>query len=202
MVLDATWLFERPGRKSEQWWTSLASMLLIFLARHDSSASIPLWRYEATKTKWKYERCGVFGVGDAAFSTVMVEQSLAARAFPGVPPWPTTPNLNPDILIYRPDVKRVRIIENKTERARVGRLAPYAEAAKHLRDHGWDAILYVLISPAHPDNLIWSVVQQYALEILFWEDLLRLCDQIECFRSLFDEDLKQYYEGPALEGDF
>ncbi|PYR14504.1 MAG: hypothetical protein DMF94_34195 [Acidobacteria bacterium] len=196
---DATWLFQ-GAHKSEQWWTSLASMLLIDLGRHQPHVTIPLWRYETDHANWRFHQSGTsLAVAAATFSNVMVETNLATELFPGIP-WDERFLCTPDLLIHQQDSRRITIIENKTERASIGRLALYGAVNQHLLTCGWDARLVVLISCGHPDDSIWREIERQRLELLLWEDLLRLIDQSQYLRWIFDEPLSSYYACPRLEG--
>lgn len=198
---DATWLFERYKR-SEQWWTSLASMLFIHLAVNGNSLPIPIWRFETNQDGWHYYRTpDVLTLADIRPSEVMVEATLKKDLFPDLQSWPTELVTTPDIILYWKKSRRLIIIENKTERAQVGSISKYWKAAKYLKTHGWETDLLLLISCGHPSNSIWNVVATYQVDLLLWEDLLKVADSMDWSRSLFDEDLKRYYECPLLNGE-
>jgi hypothetical protein len=198
---DATWLFE-GSRKSEQWWTSLASMLLIDLARHQPDVTIPLWRYETNDASWRFHQSGTsLAVAGATFSNVMVETKLTTELFPEVPWKPDfISKPRPDLLIHQPDSRRTTIIEDKTELANVGKLTLYGEMTQHLLTHGWDARFIVLISCGHPNDAIWDEIERQRLELLLWEDVLQLVDQSQYLREIFDKPLSAYYPCSKFEG--
>jgi hypothetical protein len=199
---DATWLFEKYER-SEQWWTSFASMLFTHLALKDSTRSIPIWRYETDQKGWRFNKTHNFlTLTDIRPSHVMVEKTLKGDLFQDLPSWPTELITTPDLLLYWKVSLRTVIIENKTKGAQAGSISKYCEAKKYLKDHGWETDFILLISCGHPDNSIWNLVEEYQLNLLLWEDLLRLADSLDWSRSLFEEDLKGYYERPALQGSW
>lgn len=203
---DATWLFERYGR-SEQWWTSLASMLFIHCALNDNAPPIPIWRYEEDQKGWRFNKTDKFlTLTGIRPSHVMVEKTLKEGLFEGLQSWPTELITTPDLLLYRKDSPHVIIIENKTKGASVGSISKYREAAKYLetqslKEHRWKADFLLLISCGNPDNSIWEVVNEYQIDLLLWEDLLKIAATMDWSRLLFDEDLKCYYECPVLNGE-
>ena len=199
---DATWLFEKYER-SEQWWTSLASMLFTHLSLKESGASIPIWRYETDQRGWRFNKThNILALTDIRPSYVLVEKRLNGDLFQDLPSWPTELITTPDLLLYWKISRRAVIIENKTKGAPVGSISKYWEAAKYLKAHGWEADLLLLISCGHHDNSIWNVVKKYQVDLLLWEDLLKIADAMDWSRLLFDEDLKCYYEHPALNGEW
>jgi hypothetical protein len=199
---DATWLFERCKR-SEQWWTSLASMLFIHLALKDHAPPVPIWRYDTNPENWRFYQSGdTLTLTDLRPSSVMVERTLKSDIFPGIQSWPLELNTTPDLLLHWRDARRLVIIENKTEGAGVGSIREYWKAVQYLRQKGWQAHLLLLISCGHPNNSIWNVVKELQVELLLWEDLLNIADHLDWSRSLFDEDLKPYYDQPLLQSEW
>src|SRR5260370_11503248 len=114
---DATHLFEEHKTKSEQWWTSLFSLLLINLSK-ENGASLPLHGFSADVNGWRIERSGTLDCSAARTANIHVEASL----YELFPPLGLPFAADPDVVILDPGKRFVRIIENKTQGAGVGRL--------------------------------------------------------------------------------
>jgi hypothetical protein len=178
-------------------------MLFIHRALKGNALPIPIWRFEADQKPWRFYRAAdVLELSDVRPSNVMVERTLKIDLFSGLQSWPPNLITTPDILIYRKDSRRLVIIENKTKGTGTGSIREYWKAAQYLKKCGWEADLLVLISCGHPNDSIWNVVKELQLKLLLWEDLLKIADSMDWSKSLFEEDLREYYEQPLLQGEW
>jgi hypothetical protein len=194
---NATYLFEKH-KKSEQWWTSIFTLVLAHIGGISGVSRLPIWVYREDGNKWRYERLPeFFDFHGVKLSDIHVEAAIPNVFTELAKNEPL--RINPDIIIKRDAEKPVTIIENKTHRAGIGRVVEYIQAGKELRRMGYNATTYLLISVGNERNDIWKVVlQQKEIPLLLWEDVLRLIDDIGWLRELFDDDLKPYYSNPTL----
>lgn len=179
--MDSTWLFEKH-HKSEQWWTTLFTLALVHMGANPASAELPSWVFRKEGRKWWYEPAPQpFRFDGLTLTEIHVEARLPnifTQLKVGGPL-----DVAPDVIIKRDAKKAAAIIENKTQGAGVGRLDVYVQAKDKLRQIGYDASLYLLVSVGHPGNDIWKAVLQQGMPLLLWEDVLRRADSIGWFRD-------------------
>ena len=209
-VPDATWLFEgrdprttdrrvmaRQGEQSEHWWTAVFSLLLLHLCAQSEPATIPLRRYHRSNDKETYPLTGSLDYHPLSLRSLLVEARLSAAVAKDlfqVPDWPQEfERLEVDIALSIPQHNRIVLIENKTVRGSANSLERYAAVADYLRKKGHCAHLHVLISCGHPNNDIWNTIEREGLEIIIWEDVLRLLHSTEFFRGIFHDELPDYF---------
>jgi hypothetical protein len=197
--LNATHLFERPTKSyhnSEHWWTSLFSMLLLHFGsmRH---GAIPIKKYESGPP-WKYSAEGFLDCTDLNFSNVLVEPRLDGGLF-GLDHWKHR-NVKPDVLAVEKRARKATLVECKTIREVVKekQFSDYLAVRDDLRKAGWDAELYYLLSIGTEGEHDMERIEG-EVHLILWEDVLRLFDEIDHFKSLFDVDLRPYYETPQAE---
>ncbi|MBX3236660.1 MAG: hypothetical protein KF814_10935 [Nitrospiraceae bacterium] len=207
---DATWLFAgrdplvtdkrsmlREGQHSEHWWTALFSILLLHLASQPTPPKIALRRHIPLEPRFQYPETGSLDYHGMSLSSILVEarllEAVALKLF-NISEWPLDfQTLEVDLAISLPERNRVILIENKTERSRTNSLDRYEQAVKYLRGFGKNADLYVLISGGHWNDEIWGAIARNNLEIILWEDVLRLLHAIPLFRDVFHNDLPAYF---------
>ncbi len=208
----ADWLFEgkdpsgnrtRSWQNSEHWWTALFSLLLLHLAKNNMSNKIPvrkLKKFDENKDCLFFEPAVPLDLAGLKFSTLAVEAGLSQKVAPDmfqVSNWPKgLSRMEPDITICEPEKKQAIFIENKTVRAQVGRLIDYLGLGKRLEKDGWKIETIVLISLGNSKSQIWKTIEDRneELHVILWEDVLRIIDEIEEFRSFFDVSLAPYYQ--------
>ncbi len=199
-LLKATYLFERPTRtchNSESWWTALFSIVLLHLAKHPKSGEIITKEYRRGPV-WAYCEAGGLDLLELSFSEVFVEPKLTAELFQGLR-WPKDFwNLVPDIVISRPKRRRTIFIENKTTGANIRKrqLKDYLGAIEYLKHNDWNAELVYLMSIGYQPDREWNLIEENRVRVILWEDVLRVIDGVECFRSLFDVELPPFDETP------
>ena len=194
---NATYLFQKHN-KSEQWWTSIFTLVLAHVGGTSDVSRLPVWVFRRMEKKWRYERLPEF----FSFHGVKLSDIHVEAAIPDVftelkrfGPF----HVQPDIIIRRDAEKTATIIENKTQGTGVNRLDDYIQARDELQRMGYNATTYLLISVGNNTrDDIWKVALQHEIPLLLWEDVLRLIDGIDWLRDLFDEDLKPYYCNPPL----
>lgn len=199
---NATYLFEKH-KKSEQWWTSIFTLVPAYLGGGPGVPQLPVWVFRRDGKKWRYEQLTeTFRFDGVKLSQIHVEaripyvfRNVSEELRPGGPL-----DVVPDVIIEHAQ-KIVTIIENKTQGTGIGRLDEYIQASKKLQDMGYKATTYLLISVGHPRNDIWKVVLQQGIPLLLWEDVLRLIDGIGWLRDLFGKDLAPYYSEAPLSGE-
>jgi hypothetical protein len=196
-MLNATHLFEQPARhhhNSESWWSAFFSLLLLYKAKTDPSFSLPIYTYT---TAAGYRRVGDLVAKPVSFSTISVEAPLSAKAF-GLAAWPVEfLGLKPDVSVLEPERRHVLFIETKTIGTSVaGNLALYDQVCAHLRQIGWSVDLCYLLSHGHEAQRDWPLIEQHALRILMWEDVLKAVINTPLAR-VFDVDLAGYASRPV-----
>lgn len=191
--MDATHLFEAHPTKSEQWWTSLFSLLLVKVGKSEIP-QLPLQMFAAEQNGWRFETQGFLDASSARLANIHIEANLI-ELFNDLE---IEFAVKPDVVIRDADRKYVRIIENKTRRASVGALSLYARVAERLQEQGYDSGTILLISAGHPDDYIWKKAAHLKIPILLWETVLHLLNGIASFRELFDDPLQPFYENPVL----
>lgn len=196
-MLNATYLFEQPARhrhNSESWWNAFFSLLMLYLAKTNPSFSLPIYTYT---TAAGYRKVGDLVSKAFSFATMAVEAPLSAKAF-GLAAWPVEfLGLKPDLSILEPDRQHVLFIETKTIGATVAQnVALYGQVCAHLRQNGWDVDLCYLLSHGHEAQRDWPLIEQHALRIIMWEDVLRAAIDTPLGR-VFDVDLPAYASRPV-----
>jgi hypothetical protein len=187
-VRDATWLFEKHN-KSEHWWSAAFALVMASLSKHGSPTEFPLWKYRGDQKWFEPLKDIPFSFRGITLSQIHVEAKLSAVFKEELP----KSNVEPDLIVADRHRRIATIIENKTLHAPPGDLKAYCDAAKQLKDLGWDARTLLLISAGHPNDDIWQEVERLDLRILLWEDALRAMDRVPWLAELFDEDLSGYY---------
>jgi hypothetical protein len=105
--------------------------------------------------------------------------------------------LKPDVWILRREDRQVVFVETKTIGASIARNhLLYLRVLSHLRDVGWSAELYYLLSHGHECQADWPLIEQSGLAVILWEDVLRTTLGTP-FETLFDEDLSIYATAPT-----
>jgi hypothetical protein len=192
-------LFEKH-KKSEQWWTSLFTLVLAHIGASSGVSQLPVWDFRRDGKKWWYEKLAeAFRFDGVKLSQIHVEARIPC-VFRNVSEdlrFAGPLDVAPDVIIEHAE-RVVTIIENKTQGTGRGRLDEYIRARDELRRTGYNATTYLLISVGHPRSDIWKAVLQQGIPLLLWEDVLRLIDGIGWLRELFDEDLNPYYSNPPL----
>jgi hypothetical protein len=189
-VRDATWLFEKHKTKSEQWWSTIFTLVIASLARRGSPTEFPLWRYRNSgNEQWFEPLKEYFSFRFLSLAQVHVEAELC-NVFPEFLP---DISIQPDIVVTDPGNQIAWIIENKTYGAGPGNLEAYHEAGLRLCAQGWKAQTLLLISAGNPYDEIWKLVERLEIPILLWEDVLRALDKVRWLADLFDEELSGYY---------
>lgn len=195
---NATWLFIQPSpyfHNSEPWWSALFSILVLHLARRENPPKIPL-RKCVGSPKESFNFLGEYlDCSDAKFDEVLVDAKLTQELFSGID-WPDEfRDIRPDIMIHRPKLGRITLIENKTVGANLGeQLDRYHEVKEHLSKEGWSVEFFLLISSGYETRKEWRAVEKTETKLILWEDVLRIMDSIEFFRSIIGAPLKSYYE--------
>lgn len=195
---NATWLFIRPSpyfHNSEPWWSALFSMLILFLARDPNRPKIPLSRCVGAPNERFLDAKEYLDCDDIQFDELLVDARLSQKLFEGAL-WPNEfRDLRPDITIHQPRKKRLVLIENKTVGAQLGeQLDRYHDLKKRLTQDGWSAEFLLLISIGYEIRREWKAIEETDTKLILWEDVLRVLDTIEVFRSLFGSPLLPYYE--------
>lgn len=194
---NATWLFIRPSpyfHNSESWWSALFSILVLHLARADNP-KIPL-RKCVGSPKESFNFLGEYlDCSDVKFDEVLVDAKLTQRLFPGIA-WPNEfRDTRPDIMIHRPKLKRITLIENKTVGANLGeQLDRYYEVKEHLSKEGWSVEFFLLISSGYENRREWRAVEKTETKLILWEDVLRIMDSTDFFRPIIGASLEPYYK--------
>ncbi|MFZ0465540.1 MAG: hypothetical protein WBE20_10975 [Candidatus Acidiferrales bacterium] len=193
---NATWLFIKPSpyfHNSEPWWSALFSILLLHLARGEDNFKIPLKKCVGSPEESFNSLGEYFDCSDVKFEEVLVDAKLNPKTFPDLPS--EFRDIRPDIMIHRPKLKRIALIENKTVGADLGeQLDRYHEVKAHLSKEGWSAEFFLLISSGYEIRREWRAVEKTETKLILWEDVLRIMDSIEFFRSIIGVSLKPYYE--------
>ncbi|MGB6877081.1 MAG: PD-(D/E)XK nuclease family protein [Candidatus Acidiferrales bacterium] len=195
---NATWLFIQPSpcfHNSEPWWSALFSMLVLHLAHHGNDYRIPISRCIGAPNERFLETGAHLDCNDIKFDELLVDAKLSQRLFSEID-WPDKfRDIRPDILIHQPRIKRVVLIENKTVGAELGdQLDRYHELEACLTEHGWSAEFLLLISLGYEIRREWRAIENSETRLILWEDILKVMDSIEFFRSVFDVPLRSYYE--------
>jgi hypothetical protein len=193
---NATWLFIKPSpyfHNSEPWWSALFSILVLHLARGKDNFKIPLKKCVGSP-KESFNSLGEYlDCSDVKFEEVLVDAKLNQRLFPDLPN--EFRDIRPDIMIHRPKLKRIALIENKTVGADLGeQLDRYHEVKAHLSKEGWSVEFFLLISSGYEIRREWGAIEKTETKLILWEDVLRIMDSIEFFRSTIGVSLKPYYE--------
>lgn len=148
---NATWLFIKPSpyfHNSEPWWSALFSILLLHLARGEDNFKIPLKKCVGSPEESFNSLGEYFDCSDVKFEEVLVDAKLNPKTFPDLPS--EFRDIRPDIMIHRPKLKRIALIENKTVGADLGeQLDRYHEVKAHLSKEGWSAKFFLLISSGY-----------------------------------------------------
>src|ERR1700680_382593 len=186
---NATWLFEKPSRSfrnSEPWWSALFSILVLHLARGSANPRIPLRKYVGSPDEGFPSLEEPLDCSNIKFDELLVDARLNQTLFPGID-WPIAfKDIKPDIMIHQHDAKRTVLIENKTIGHHLGRqLDRYHAVRKYLESKGWKAEFLLLISFGYETKREWRAVETTETKLILWEDVLRIMDSIEFFRSLF-----------------
>ncbi len=196
-MLNATHLFEQPARyrhNSESWWSAFFSMLLLYRTKTEPSFSLSIYTYT---TAVGYRRVGQLVPRTFSFATMSVEAPLSAMAF-GLATWPVEfLGLKPDLSVVEPERRHALFIETKTIGSSVAQnVALYDQVCAHLRQSGWDVDLCYLLSHGHEARRDWPLIEQHALRIVLWEDVLRAVINTPLAR-VFDVDLAAYASRPV-----
>lgn len=203
--IDPSGTRTRWCQNSEHWWTTLFTLLLLYLAKQNRSANIPLRRLrEYDDKRTIFEPAGRLDYQGITFSNLAVEARMkhVAKHLFNISEWSSSlASVEPDITICWPEGRgrkgrAAAVVESKTVRAKAGRLESNLLVKKCLEDHQWDVDLIVLISLGNSQDDIWKVIEANNTEFLvvLWEDVLRVLDEIEMFKSFFDVRLAPYYE--------
>lgn len=195
--LNATHLFRYPEAKthnSESWWSALFSMLVLYLSSHPDVPRLPLKKCKGGRN-WYFEQVGSLDCGGLRHQNVLVDQKLTGDLL-GMPSWPEAlEGLRPDVLFFCPSRKKAVLIENKTFGTELGdQFGRYLKACEELKKHAWDARTFLLISAGYENEADWKTIEDQGITLILWEDVLRTIDWIESFRSLFDLDLRRFYD--------
>ncbi len=189
-VRDATWLFEKHGTKSEQWWTSVFALVVAGLARRGSPTEFPLWKYHRdAEPQWFEPSKESFSFRGVDLSQIHVEAPLKDVFKDELPQI----GARPDVIITDSRTRVATIIENKIQKAGIDNFEVYYGASATLREKNWDARTLLLISAGHSNDDLWQVVAQLDPQIILWEDVLRGLDKIDWLAGLFNEELSAYY---------
>lgn len=192
---NITYLFESHKNKSEQWWTALFSILLVQLGRA-GPIEFRTHRYKSDGVEWKIEPYSKLCFQKISLSNVHMEAYLSA-VFKELDE--TNYGYVPDLIVVEPELRKIAIIENKTKGASFGQSEGYIRAAERLRQLGYSAEAFLLISACHPDEAIWRAILRVGFPLILWEDAIRFLSSVQCLREMFD-DLQPFCEPPILEG--
>jgi len=77
----------------------------------------------------------------------------------------------------------------------------YLAIVAALRSKGWDAAAFLLVSTGHENRAELEALGRSGIRLILWEDALRLLYAYDCFRSIFDMDITQYFSGPLSGSD-
>jgi|SRR5579864_4774320 len=195
---NATYLFIQPSRdfhNSESWWSALFSILVLHLAQGGNTSKIPLCKYVGSLGEGFIDLGEYLDCSDTKFDEVLVDAKLNNELF-GIDEWPNEfSGIRPDVLFHRPKLKRTTLIENKTVGANLDRqLDRYHKIKRYLDKNGWSAEFLLLISLGYETERVWKAVEESETKLILWEDVLRVMDSIEFFRSILPSPMKPYYE--------
>ena len=172
-------------------------MLLLHLSKtKHAERIIPIKRYSGGP-RWSYPQEDWLDHGCLTFSNVLAEPKLTGALF-DMDDFPEVyENLKPDVLVADKQRRTAILIEGKTigEEVVQVQLERNIALCSLLEGKGWRTNLHYLMSLGHENKADWPKVEG-KVTLILWEDVLRVMDQIECFRSLFDVDLKPYYQTP------
>ena len=197
--MNATDLFVLPKRSfhnSESWWTAFFSMWLLY----ESSSSNPRpLRVCNHGDDQRFAWTGELDITGLTAANLISEGPLSREVF-GLLEWPNSyRGLRPDVTILRPERRMVAFIEVKTVGASVsGNVLLYEEVATHLRNLGWAADVFYLLSCGYEGN--WRTVTEYKLRLILWESILQRAKGSPLGLSL-RIDLEPYSILPAELGD-
>ncbi len=127
------------------------------------------------------------------------EGKLSGELF-GLDDWPNEYlNLQPDLINWCRERKRVTIIEVKTIGAEVkGNLWLYHKFSEFMNTNGWESKLYYLLSHGHEKSSDWLHLSRANASLIFWEDLLKLTASTP-LTQVFDFKLQHYCESPNVD---
>ncbi len=186
-------LFDEYKAKKESWWTALFTICAAHLARTQPLKEFKLYRYrQLPSMEWLEDAGDSLAVKSLALSNCFVDSSLR-QAFGSLLP---KSNLRPDIVYFDRTQNIASLIENKTllMGGSPDKLVSYCDAAEALKTNGVDTKFILLISQGSPQYLIWNKAQEREVPVLRWEDVLQEIDGIDWLRTMFDRDLKPYYD--------
>jgi hypothetical protein len=195
---NATWLFVKPSpnfHNSEPWWSALFSVLVLHLAHGGANPRIPLRKCVGSPNEKFCTLEESLDCSHIKFDELLVDAKLNQKLFPGID-WPSEfRDIRPDIMIHQPGNKLMKLIENKTVGADLGdQLERYHDVKGYLNKQGWSADFFLLISAGYEIRREWRNVEETGTKLILWEDILRIMDSIDFFRSLFGAPLKPFYE--------
>ena len=177
-------------RNAESWWTSLFSMLLLWEVSQGRAVELPWY---SSDPDGNLSKCGAVAFDGATFSNVVVDGKLKGAAFK-LSLWPNQFfDLRPDVAIFDPNGnKAVTFIEVKTIGASAARnIYPYDDLVRFLRDNGWVANVYYLLSEGHEATSDWRRLCDSKSRIIKWEDVIKGAINTP-FGDLFNLDLSEY----------
>jgi hypothetical protein len=193
---NATYLFELPARRyhsSESWWTAFFSMLILYRSRQEPQWSLPAY---VSRAGCPLEK-GTFAPGRLGLANLIVEAPLSENPF-SLTSWPNEfLQLKPDVCILRREERHVVFVEVKTIGASVARNhSRYLKICEHLRQSGWSAELYYLLSHGHECVGDWPLIENDGVRVILWEDVLRAAIGTP-LGEIFDQSLSEYATRPC-----
>lgn len=195
---NATYLFELPGRRyhsSESWWTSFFSMLLLYCSRKDPQWTLPTYTCRGGHPV----ESAPFAPGRLGLADLIVEAPLSENPF-RLASWPVEfLQLKPDVCILRSDRCQAAFIEVKTLGASVAKNhVRYLRIRDHLRQLGWSADFFYLLSHGHECLGDWPLIEHDEVRVMLWEDVLSSAIGTP-FGDLFDQPLTEYATRPSMQ---
>lgn len=193
MGQNATYLFEKPFRRfhnAEPWWTAFFTMLVLW--RETQHESLVLPSYNSDQLGQLTKKCSISFAG-ASYANLVADARLNGEPF-GIGRWPNEYlNLRPDITyIKSKEHREVVFVETKTIGASVqGNIELYEGLIGFLRQEGWAAEFYYLLSLGHEQTRDWSLLADVSANVITWEDVFSAAKGSP-FSDLFGEPLAKY----------
>ena len=158
---DLTNYFELPERfhSAENFWSSVFALQIMQLR----SLEIPTFKWFEKGTSWGYEPTDMLVLKNCCPDNVVVDANFKLGQNPALLGGIELPikfqSLRPDITIWGPD--QIVIIENKTVGAQFGdKVKQYLDFVDCVRDRGFLAYFYLLISPGYNPMSDWAKLNE------------------------------------------
>ena len=175
---------------SESRWSAVAQMAFIWMSKEknkDTYLNVFKSQYIKKKKNWLRADSKFAFLNWSVLESSIVEGNIKDYFLHYFPKDTDIPNMKPDIELIdkKNDETNILIIEVKTVGAKVkGNIENYKDLVEKINlKPGYTCELYYLMSYGHEDSKLhadWSVLDEYDMNILLWEDLFINMEKLKC----------------------